>query len=78
MRINGSSIRMAGVAGVACLPEYRRRGYVGALLKQALMEMHDRGEALSALYTPHVALYRRYGWEIVGAKHCASPSRRKT
>jgi predicted acetyltransferase len=64
MRINGASIRMAGVAGVACLPEYRRRGYVGALLKQALMEMHDRGEALSALYTPHVALYRRYGWEI--------------
>jgi predicted acetyltransferase len=37
---------------------------VGALLKRALLDMHDRGQVLSALYTPHVALYRRYGWEI--------------
>ena len=64
MRINGALIPMAGVAGVACLPEYRRRGYVGALLQRALMEMHERGEQLSALYTPHIALYRRFGWAI--------------
>jgi predicted acetyltransferase len=27
------------------------------------MDMHDTGRLLSALYTPHIALYRRYGWE---------------
>jgi len=63
IRINGAELPMAGIAGVACLPEYRRRGYVGALLKRALSDMHDRGQLISALYTPHVALYRRYGWE---------------
>lgn len=64
IRINGAELSIAGIAGVACLPEYRRRGYVGALLKRALFDMHDRGQLLSALYTPHVALYRRYGWEV--------------
>jgi predicted acetyltransferase len=28
--------------------------------------MRERGQWLSALYTPHPALYRRYGWEIAG------------
>ena len=64
MRINGAELSMAGIAGVACLPEYRRRGYVGALLERALFDMRERGQLLSALYTPHIALYRRYGWEI--------------
>ena len=64
IRVNGAELPMGGVAGVACLPEYRRRGYVGALLKRALADMHERGQLLSALYTPHVALYRRYGWEV--------------
>jgi predicted acetyltransferase len=63
MRINGSEMPLAGIAGVACLPEHRRKGYVGALLTHALMDMHDAGRLLSSLYTPHVALYRRYGWE---------------
>ena len=64
IRVNGAELSMAGVSGVACLPEYRRRGYVGALLKRALVDMRDRGQLLSGLYTPHIALYRRYGWEI--------------
>jgi predicted acetyltransferase len=64
IRIGGAELSMAGVSGVACLPEYRRRGYVGALLKRALEDMRERGQVLSALYTPHIALYRRYGWEI--------------
>lgn len=63
MRVNGAELPLGGIAGVACLPEHRRKGYVGALLKRALMDMHDSGRLLSALYTPHVALYRRYGWE---------------
>jgi predicted acetyltransferase len=64
MRINDAGLEMGGVGGVACLPEHRRRGYAGALLKRALLDMRERGQLLSGLYTPHVALYRRYGWEI--------------
>ena len=63
IRINGAELSMSGVSGVACLPEYRRKGFVGELLKRSLFDMHDRGEVISALYTPHVGLYRRYGWE---------------
>ncbi|MGA2285790.1 MAG: GNAT family N-acetyltransferase [Dehalococcoidia bacterium] len=64
MRIDGAPLAMAAIGGVASLPEHRRRGHVGALLKRALADMRERGQMLSALYTPHVPLYRRYGWEI--------------
>jgi predicted acetyltransferase len=64
MRINGGTVAMGGVTGVACLPEHRRRGHVGALLQRSLADMRDRGQVLSGLYTPHYPLYRRYGWEV--------------
>ncbi len=64
MWINGAAPSMGGVSSVACLPEHRRKGHVGALLRQGLSDMRDRGQVLSALYTPHHPLYRRYGWEI--------------
>lgn len=62
--INGARIRTGGIAGVASLPERRREGHVAALLKHALTVMHDAGEPLSMLYTPHHALYNRYGWSV--------------
>lgn len=61
--INGAPIAMGGVADVSCLPEYRRQGLTGALLRRALEQMREGGQPLSALFTPHVPLYRRYGWE---------------
>jgi predicted acetyltransferase len=64
MRVDGAPLAMGAIGGVACLPEHRRRGYVGALLRRALADMRERGQVLSGLYTPHVPLYRRYGWEI--------------
>ena len=60
----GARIPLGGIATVASLPERRRGGYVGALLRQALVEMRDAGQPLSGLYTPHFSLYRRFGWEI--------------
>jgi predicted acetyltransferase len=60
----GAAIPFGGIATVASLPEYRRSGHVGALLRKALAEMRDAGQALSGLYTPHYSLYRRFGWEI--------------
>ena len=62
-RINGSAIGFGGVGPVACLAAYRRQGHVGRLLGMALELMKERGMALSGLFTPHDALYARYGWE---------------
>jgi len=62
----GARIPLGGIATVASLPERRRGGAVGALLRAALAEMRDAGQPLSGLYTPHFSLYRRFGWEIAG------------
>jgi predicted acetyltransferase len=67
MLVNGEPVRMGGVSSVACLPEHRRKGYVGMLLRHSLEQMRAVGQPLSALYTPHPSLYRRYGWMVAGA-----------
>jgi predicted acetyltransferase len=64
--MNGGSIPLGGIASVSCLPERRRGGFVKALLVDSLARMRAEGQPLSALYTPHYSLYRRYGWEIAG------------
>ncbi|MHB8375701.1 MAG: GNAT family N-acetyltransferase [Dehalococcoidia bacterium] len=64
MYINGTSIPLGGVASVSSLPERRRGGIVGGLLKHSLASMREAGQPLAALYTPHYSLYRRYGWEV--------------
>jgi len=62
-RMHGSKMGFGAVGPVACLAPYRRQGHVGKLLPLALDMMRDRGQVLSGLYTPHDALYRRFGWE---------------
>ena len=66
MAVNGGSQPFVGVASVACLPEHRRKGFAGRLLTRALEMMRETGQVLSGLYTPHFALYRRYGWMPAG------------
>jgi predicted acetyltransferase len=68
MRINGHGLSFGGVGPVVTLPQHRRKGYVGALLRRALADMRDRGQVLAGLHTPHPALYRRYGWEIASER----------
>jgi predicted acetyltransferase len=62
-RMNGAEMAFAAVGPVACLSAYRRQGHVGRLLRFALETMRERGQVMSGLYTPHDALYARYGWE---------------
>lgn len=68
MRINGRGLSFGGVGPVVALPQHRRKGHVGALLRRSLEVMRDRGQVLSGLHTPHPALYRRYGWEIASVR----------
>jgi len=69
MFIHGASIPLSGVSHVACLPEHRRKGYVGRLLRHALGVMREEGQPLSSLWTPHPSLYRRYGWMVASAAY---------
>src|SRR3990172_2859892 len=64
MFLHGASIPLSGVSLVACLPEHRRKGYVGRLLRHVLGIMREQGQPLSSLWTPHPSLYRRYGWMV--------------
>lgn len=74
-RINSAHVRMGGVSSVSCLPEHRRKGHVGKLLRQALSDMRDAKQPLAALYTPHPSLYRRFGWMLAASsiKHSWHP-----
>jgi len=67
-RINGRGLSFAGVGPVVALPQHRRKGHVGALLRRGLEVMRERGQVLSGLHTPHPSLYRRYGWEIASVR----------
>jgi predicted acetyltransferase len=67
-RINGRGLSFAGVGPVVTLPQHRRKGHAGALLRRGLEVMRDRGQVLSGLHTPHPSLYRRYGWEIASVR----------
>jgi predicted acetyltransferase len=62
-RMNGAKTGFGAIGPVACLSAYRRQGHVGRLLTLALERMRDNRQPLSGLYTPHDALYARYGWE---------------
>ena len=65
--VGGRSVSMAGIAGVAVRPESRRRGAATAMMRQALLDLFDRGFAVSTLYGSNQPLYRRVGYEQAGS-----------
>ncbi|MFJ8353539.1 GNAT family N-acetyltransferase [Bacillus paramycoides] len=62
--IGQEKFKMAGVAGVATYPEYRRSGYVKELLQHSLQTMKKDGYTVSMLHPFAVSFYRKYGWEL--------------
>ncbi len=61
-----ATVAMGGIAAVASLAEARGRGYAGALLRNALERMRDRGQAFSMLFPFSWDYYRRFGWDWIG------------
>lgn len=53
-----------GIGGVSSLPEERNHGYVRALLRKALEEMHEKSMLLSYLYPFSHPYYRKFGYEL--------------
>jgi predicted acetyltransferase len=62
MRVPGAMAAVAGVSLVAVLPSHRRRGILTALMRQQLADVHERGEAVAALFGSESGIYGRYGY----------------
>jgi predicted acetyltransferase len=59
-------MRLGGIAGVACKPAARGRGYATAALLRSLRHMRDVGEVVSTLYPFSWQFYQQLGWEWTG------------
>lgn len=64
--VDGESRQMGGVAAVTAHPAYRRRGHAGALMREILGYLRERGVHLSMLWPFAHAFYRVYGYELAG------------
>jgi predicted acetyltransferase len=63
----GRRVPACGVAGVAVLPEVRRRGLAQLVMTRLLDAACERGAVISTLFRTAPALYRRLGYEHVGS-----------
>lgn len=66
IRIGARAVPCYGIAGVATLPEYRRRGLASALLRAVIDALHAEDAPLTILQAFDHAFYRKHGWETVG------------
>jgi predicted acetyltransferase len=63
----GKSLPMAGVWGVATLPEHRSGGLASACTAELMDEARRRGDPVTMLYPAVVEPYRRLGYEVAGS-----------
>lgn len=63
-RFDGHTVPMAGIGGVASLPQYRRGGAIRGCFRAALRDLYDSGAMLSYLYPFSTAFYRKFGYEL--------------
>jgi GNAT superfamily N-acetyltransferase len=67
LRLDGRSVRVAGIHAVCTLPAYRRRGCYRRTMERALAFVEPRWE-LAQLYTDEPALYEPFGFEVVATR----------
>lgn len=64
MQFDGNSVIMAGVGGVASLPQYRRTGGIRGCFTYMLPDIYKDGVTFSYLYPFSTAYYRKFGYEM--------------
>lgn len=62
MTVPGGPRPVCGVTAVSVLPSHRRRGVLSSLMRRQLDDLHERGEALAALYASEAGIYGRFGY----------------
>jgi predicted acetyltransferase len=62
MRVPGALAAVAGVTLVGVLPTHRRRGILSSLMRRQLDDLHERGEAVAALFASEAVIYPRFGY----------------
>lgn len=64
IQFDGGVYRMAGIGGVATLPQYRGTGAIRRCFEAALPDLYEKGVAFSYLYPFSTAFYRQFGYEM--------------
>jgi predicted acetyltransferase len=60
--VPGAMVDCAAVTGVGVRPTHRRRGLLTELMRRQLQDVHERGEAVAALWASEAAIYGRFGY----------------
>jgi len=66
MSFDGKKAPMYGIAGVASLPENRRKGYIRNLFVKVFEDVYEKGGVFSHLYPFSYDYYRKFGYEECG------------
>ncbi|SVC67038.1 uncharacterized protein METZ01_LOCUS319892, partial [marine metagenome] len=68
IRIPGTSVSSAGLAGVGVMPTHRRKGALSGMMRKIIDDAKERGDVLATLWASEASIYGRYGFSI-GAFH---------
>jgi predicted acetyltransferase len=69
MWLSGVPIKIGAVAGVAVLPEYRRKGVAAKMIEFSIMRMFAEGQALSVLFPFSPKYYQKFDYRVIGDAH---------
>ena len=64
LSVPGGEVDCGGVTMVGVLPGHRRRGHLQRLMERVLEDGHERGEALSVVWSTGGDLYGRFGYGL--------------
>jgi predicted acetyltransferase len=69
MMFDGHRVKMAGIGGVATLPEFRRAGSIRQIFAEGMKSMREEGYMFSYLYPFSHAFYRKFGYELCNTRN---------
>ena len=64
MSIPGAAAAVAGVANIAVQPTHTRQGVMTRMMHHQIKDIHQRGEALAALFSTESVIYGRFGYGV--------------
>lgn len=68
IQFDGNHCKMAGIGGVSCLPQYRRKGAIRGCFQASLNDLYRNGFAFSYLYPFSTGYYEKFGYTLCSEK----------